>query len=164
MEDLAQHSTAAQREAAGTTQHNVNGMEQHCIALATQRIPVCNFHQLSLTCTAAKIAPFSTLMTEVTNTLGETGGRDIRGFPLKMSWDFGRPKTNRRMTRVCSAPVAFPRFWHVRIQLVDLDFWNLLLPCQVQLTKSTLQLTPKCAILITRHHSVLSVLEKSKQE
>lgn len=122
----AQNTSTAQHDTAGSTQHNVNSMEQHCMAFATQIIPICTFHQLNLTCAAAKmIAPFSRLMIEVLNTIGETGKEETSGFfPLRCHENLEGRKTNWGMTRVLFSTSEVSADPHVWIQLVGLDFWD----------------------------------------
>lgn len=122
----AQNTSTAQHDTAGSTRHNVNSMEQHCMAFATQVIPICTFHQLNPTCTAAKmIAPFSRLMTEVPNTTGETGKEEASGFfPLRCHEILEGHKTNWGMTKVLFSTNEVSADPHVWIQLVSLDFWN----------------------------------------
>lgn len=117
----AQNTSTAQRDTAGSTWHNVNSMEQHCMAFATQIIPICAFHQLNLTCAAAKmIAPFSDW-----SSTGETGKEETSGFfPLRCREILEGHKTNWGMTRVLFSTSEVSADTYVWIQLVGLDFWN----------------------------------------
>lgn len=89
-------------------------------------------------------------MTEVPTTTGETGKAEPSGvFPLRCHETLEGHKTNWGMTKVMFSTSEASAAPTDGFGILDL----LLMPAQVQLTKSSLWLTLRSAILLTRHHS-----------